>query len=165
MHLKLDYSGGWSREPELLIILRSRWCHGIPGYKLHDYFPRVYCHFYLHEFIRKFWVKHLPEGSVGQRNEQNSQHRLLAETPLPQHWLTAFLWSKIPWVSFQSIAQKEAVEAKRGLRTGKGAQTEGIVAPGPTKAVRTLIPDLFGTEPWKVMQKPLKDAQVLNIVF
>ena len=55
------------------------------------------------------------------------------------------LWSKSPGFHSSQL-HKGGSGGKRGLRAGKGAQTEGTVAPGPTDAVRTLTPDLFGTE-------------------
>lgn len=119
--------------------------------------PRVYCHFYLHEFIRKFWVKHLSWGLCGAEKwaEQSAQAPSGRDTSSPT--LVDSIPSGLRFPGFHSSQlHKGGSGGKRGLRTGKGAQTEGIVAPGPTKAVRTLIPDLFGTEPWKVMQKPLK---------
>ena len=102
-------------ENNLLIILRSWWCHEIPGYKLHDYFPKGLLSFLptwvyqkiLSEtsFLRALWGREMSRtvstGSLWQRHLFPNTGR--------QH----SLWSKIPWVSFQPIAQRRQRRQKR----------------------------------------------------
>lgn len=152
---KLDYSIRRGGKPEF-VILMSWWCHGIPGYKVYNYFLKG-----LLSVIPTFAYQKIPSKISFQRALQAEQWaEQSAQSPsgrknTPQ--IGPGISSGLTFHGFHSgQLHKGGSKGEGGSEIGKGTQTEDRIALCPTNTMRALTSDLFGAVWWRVMKKSVK---------